>query len=204
MKCVILCRRNKRGDKMSHIIKKYSNRKMYDTKASKPITLAGIAALIVRGDDVQVVDNQTGDDLTMVTLAQIILEQEKSKKELLSLPVLLREMIKRGRESLSEIIEKLLLSSTESALLTEEKAREVVQDLVEKKRLGKPEGQRLLERIFSKVRERQRALQGQIETGIREILGKMDIVSQAELQELRRSLQELRCRVDALANLKNK
>jgi len=189
---------------MSHIIKKYSNRKMYDTKASKPITLAGIAALIVRGDDVQVVDNQTGDDLTMVTLAQIILEQEKSKKELLSLPVLLREMIKRGRESLSEIIEKLLLSSTESALLTEEKAREVVQDLVEKKRLGKPEGQRLLERIFSKVRERQRALQGQIETGIREILGKMDIVSRAELQELRRSLQELRCRVDALANLKNK
>ena len=189
---------------MTRIIKKYLNRKMYDTKASKPITLAGIAALIVRGVDIQVVDNQTGDDLTTLILAQIILEQEKGKSELLSLPMLLREIIKRGRGSLSEIIEKLLAGSTESAFLTEEKAREVIQYLVEKKRLGKSEGQRLLKRIFLKVNERRGALQSQIETVIRQVLGKMDIVSRTELQELRKNLQELHCKVDTLANPKTK
>ena len=189
---------------MTRIIKKYLNRKMYDTEASKAITLAGIAALIVRGVDIQVVDNQTGDDLTTLILAQIILEQEKGKSELLSLPMLLREIIKRGRGSLSEIIEKLLAGSTESAFLTEEKAREVIQYLVEKKRLGKSEGQRLLKRIFLKVNERRGALQSQIETVIRQVLGKMDIVSRTELQELRKNIQELHCKVDALANPKAK
>jgi polyhydroxyalkanoate synthesis regulator phasin len=52
------------------------------------------------------------------------------------------------------------------------------------------------------VNERRGALQNQIETVIRQVLGKMDIVSRAELQELRKNLQELHCKVDALADLK--
>ena len=59
------------------IIKRYANRKLYDTQHSCYVTLQDIAHMIRGGDEVQVVDNKTGEDLTQVTLAQIIFEAEK-------------------------------------------------------------------------------------------------------------------------------
>jgi polyhydroxyalkanoate synthesis repressor PhaR len=58
-------------------IKRYSNRKFYDTQAKQYITLQGIAKRIRRGQDVQVIDHTSGEDLTTLVLTQIILEQEK-------------------------------------------------------------------------------------------------------------------------------
>ncbi len=58
-------------------IKRYANRKLYDTQAKKYITLNGIAELIQEGADVQIVDHASGEDITAVTLAQIMFEREK-------------------------------------------------------------------------------------------------------------------------------
>jgi polyhydroxyalkanoate synthesis repressor PhaR len=59
------------------VIKRYSNRKLYNPETRSYVTLDGIGDLIRTGEDVQVVDHASGADLTVVTLAQIILEQEK-------------------------------------------------------------------------------------------------------------------------------
>src|SRR6185503_8835262 len=61
-------------------IKRYSNRKLYDTEDKRYITLEQIAVLVRENQDIKVVDNQTGEDLTTVTLSQILLEQEKRKE----------------------------------------------------------------------------------------------------------------------------
>ena len=60
-----------------HIIKKYANRKLYDTRTSAYITLEGIAGLVRHGHEIKVVDRETGQDLTQVTLSQIVLSEEK-------------------------------------------------------------------------------------------------------------------------------
>ncbi len=60
-----------------HLIKKYANRKLYDTRTSHYITLEGIADLVRDGHTVQVVDRDSGQDLTQVTLSQIVLSEEK-------------------------------------------------------------------------------------------------------------------------------
>lgn len=60
-----------------HIIKKYANRKLYDTRTSSYITLEGIASLVRDGHEIKVVDRETGQDLTQVTLSQIVLSEEK-------------------------------------------------------------------------------------------------------------------------------
>jgi polyhydroxyalkanoate synthesis repressor PhaR len=60
-----------------HLIKKYANRKLYDTRTSRYITLDGIAQLVRDGHDIKVVDRDNGNDLTQVTLSQIVLEEEK-------------------------------------------------------------------------------------------------------------------------------
>jgi polyhydroxyalkanoate synthesis repressor PhaR len=61
----------------THLIKKYANRKLYDTHTSRYITLEGIADLVREGKDIQVVDRDTGQDLTQVTLSQLVLSAEK-------------------------------------------------------------------------------------------------------------------------------
>ncbi|HVX93373.1 MAG TPA: polyhydroxyalkanoate synthesis regulator DNA-binding domain-containing protein [Polyangia bacterium] len=63
-------------------IKRYANRKLYDTRDSRYVTLDHIAAMVRAGDDVRVVDNTTRADLTTATLAQIIFEEEKKTPRL--------------------------------------------------------------------------------------------------------------------------
>jgi polyhydroxyalkanoate synthesis repressor PhaR len=60
-----------------HLIKKYANRKLYDTRTSRYITLEGIAELVRDGHEIKVVDRDNGHDLTQLTLSQVVLSHEK-------------------------------------------------------------------------------------------------------------------------------
>ncbi len=81
------------------VIKRYANRKLYDTERSCYVTLEEISQMIKEGEDVRVVDNKTKDDLTAVTLAQIIVEEEKKVQKM---PLkLLRSIIQSGNEAFS-------------------------------------------------------------------------------------------------------
>ena len=66
-------------DRPRRVIKRYSNRKLYDTKDSRYVTLLQIAEMVRTGEEVQIIDNNTKEDLTEVTLAQIIYEEQKQK-----------------------------------------------------------------------------------------------------------------------------
>ena len=74
------------------VIKKYGNRRLYDTSGSRYVNLEDIAALVRNGKDVQVLDAKTGEDLTRVILTQIILEDAKDQPS--GLPTeLLRQLV---------------------------------------------------------------------------------------------------------------
>jgi len=60
-----------------HLIKKYANRKLYDTRTSQYVTLDNLADLVRAGHDIRVVDRDTGNDITQVVLSQIVLTEEK-------------------------------------------------------------------------------------------------------------------------------
>jgi polyhydroxyalkanoate synthesis repressor PhaR len=80
---------------MSRTIKRYENRKLYDTEDGRYVSLEDIAMLVRRGIDVQVVDNVTGDDITTQTLTQVIFEEGKRGRNPLSKDVL-HEVIRFG------------------------------------------------------------------------------------------------------------
>ena len=67
---------------VTRIIKRYSNRKLYDTKDSRYVTLDQIAVMVRSGDEVRVVENNTRLDLTGATLAQIVFEEERRQAHL--------------------------------------------------------------------------------------------------------------------------
>jgi len=74
---------------MPRTIKKYANRRLYDTEASRHVTLEGIRQLVASGEDVVVMDDTTGQDITRNILLQVISEQEQGGR-----PILSAEMLK--------------------------------------------------------------------------------------------------------------
>ena len=96
------------------LIKKYGNRRLYDTRASRYITLEELEAVIRGGDDVRVIDAKTFDDLTQATLAQIILEGRRAAR-LLPVPLLL-QLIRMGDEALAEFMGRYLSATLEMYL----------------------------------------------------------------------------------------
>lgn len=87
------------------VIKRYANRKLYDTKSSQYVTLDQIAQMIRAGEEVRVLDNSSKDDLTSVTLAQIIFEEEKRQKSFIPLHAM-RHLIQSGGASLQELAQQ--------------------------------------------------------------------------------------------------
>src|ERR1039457_7434659 len=94
-------------------IKKYGNRRLYETAGSRYVNLEAIAALIREGKEVQIVDAKTGQDLTRVTLTQIITEDAKDKPTGLPLE-LLRQLIVASDEVRQEFVMWYLKSAFDS------------------------------------------------------------------------------------------
>lgn len=104
------------------IVKKYSNRRLYDTDESRYITLDELASKIRRGADVRVIDAKSGVDLTQPTLTQLILEGPAAK--LLPVP-LLRQLVRMGDDALAEFFGKYVSAALELYLAARNGAQHV-------------------------------------------------------------------------------
>lgn len=177
---------------MKRLIKKYSNRKLYDTEASRMLTLSELTNYIKEGIDFQVIDNETGEDITDLTLVQILLEIVKDRKEFSSAPYILRELIKSGKSTVIEFIKNSLIASVEAISLTEKKAREIVRSLIDKKKISEKEGEELKKILIEAAREREKLLEEKIKKTLDETLQKIGITSKEELEKhLRENIMEI-------------
>jgi polyhydroxyalkanoate synthesis repressor PhaR len=111
---------------MAYVIKRYSNRKLYDTQESRYVTLEELEELIRAGKEISVVDVSTGEDLTSVTLAQIILESERNRRATLP-TAFLHQLIKHG-EAWQEYVQKSFKSSLEGILTSQREADRVFRE----------------------------------------------------------------------------
>jgi polyhydroxyalkanoate synthesis repressor PhaR len=97
---------------MAILIKRYANRKLYNTQTSRYITLKGIAELIDDGDEVRVIDNETGEDITNVALSQILVDSERSNSDVSG--SLLSQIFGRGGDALYEALRKSVDDASEN------------------------------------------------------------------------------------------
>ncbi|MEK6706423.1 MAG: polyhydroxyalkanoate synthesis regulator DNA-binding domain-containing protein [Bdellovibrionota bacterium] len=97
------------------IIKRYQNRKLYDTHESSYVTLDEIAKMIKGGEDLKVIDNKTKNDITAATLTQLLYESERKAKTQPSVD-LLKEIIRHGEGSFSNYIQSKLPSEEVAGL----------------------------------------------------------------------------------------
>lgn len=180
---------------MSRLIKRYGNRKLYDTQESRYVTLEAIAAFVKQGEEVRVVDNDTGEDLTAVTFAQIILEEERRSTGFLPLPIL-RNIIQQGEATLQDLA-KRVDQGMEAIGSIGEKAGKRVQELVGR---GAPQGKALLEDIFASPQRHLETLQRRIDERVKKSVERFTSLPtvQKELERIERSIARLEGRLGRL------
>ena len=172
---------------MPRIIKKYPNRRLYDVEASRTITLPDLSQLIKEGYDIKVIDNETGDDITDITLVEVLRYELRDGKEFVSFPFIIKELIKAGKSTLYEFIKSSLVASVEAMSLTEMKTKELVRNLVDKKKLGPKEAEELESVLLEAVKERQKLLEEKIkkivEENTEQILRELGLESTEDLEK---------------------
>ena len=89
---------------MAVLIKRYANRKLYNTQSSRYITLKGIADLLEAGEDVRVIDNESGEDITSITLSQILVDTERANRAVSG--NLISGLFQRGGDALYEALSR--------------------------------------------------------------------------------------------------
>jgi polyhydroxyalkanoate synthesis repressor PhaR len=182
------------------IIKRYPNRKLYDTNEKQYITLDGIADLIREGKEVQVLDHTTGEDLTAVTLSQIIFEQEKKQSGFVPRSVL-TGMIKAGGDTLTTL-RRALASPLEMLTQVDEEIVRRMEDLVERGEIAEEEGQRLLEKLLAQSAQFVSKTRRVSEEEIQHFLAERGVPTQDDIDRINRKLDDLSVVLDeALAQV---
>jgi len=191
------------GKSQVRLIKRYGNRKLYDVEASRYVTLDGIRALVQAGNDVRVVDNDSGEDLTRVTLAQIIYEAERKPNggaSGLSLP-LLRRLVQFGDEAVRDL-RRGVERGREALESVREAAEQRVQQFVGGRR-RKPGRQRpsLLEELLEAPQRTLDDLQHRIDAQVRQSVERVTShpALRREIERIEQSLRQIEERIGKIA-----
>jgi polyhydroxyalkanoate synthesis repressor PhaR len=182
------------------VIKRYPNRKLYDTEAKQYITLDGIADLIRHGVEVQVVDHASGEELTALILTQIIFEQEKKQSGFLPHSVL-RGLVQAGGETLTSL-RRSLASPLEMFSHVDEEIRRRVASLVKTGDLEGGEADGLLDKLLAQsVRATEAAREAILPTReeLSHKLAELGVPTKDDLTSLRAQLDSLEAALEEMS-----
>jgi len=175
------------------VIKRYSNRKLYNTDAKRYITLDGVAALIRSGQEVKVIDNETGEDLTAITLTQIILEQEKKQAGFLPRSVL-TGLVQAGGKTMGTLRKSLAMPLDMIKQVDEEIDRRI-QLLAISGEIAEEEAGRLRDKLLGFGRQPS----GEVdEVYLESILVEKGVPTKGDLQTLVNKLNSLSDKLDEI------
>jgi len=175
------------------VIKRYPNRKLYDTDAKQYVSLEHLAQIIRQGGDVRVVDHATGDDLTTLVLVQIIAEQEKQRTGFLPLPVL-QGLVQAGGATLAGL-RRGLAAPLDLLRQVDDEIEHRVEKLVALGELAEDEGRRLIQRLLALGGRPADALTEERVT--REIKSR-NLATRTEIAQLAELIERLTAEVEAL------
>lgn len=173
------------------LIKRYPNRKLYNTQAKRYITLESISELIREGYDVEVRDHETGEDLTGVTLSQIIFEQEKKDSSYLP-SALLTSLIRTGGDTIG-YMRRSLQASLNAVRMLEGEIDQRIETLVRRGEIGEEEASSLRAEI-----QRSNLRSSMLDSRVEAALHRFNIPSRVDMLELQTQIEELTNTLDDL------
>ena len=175
-------------------IKKYANRKLYDTEAKQYISMDGLAELIRSGEEIEVIDNTSGEDITVSVLSQLLARQSGQRGNGLSAGTL-SELLRRGGGTLAEVARKSFTFGHSALHLAEDELDKIAGLLSGGVEMSEEEGRKLKQEIQSYAGMFKEWASEKIDQRINDIMEKMKIASRERADALDMRLSQLERRI---------
>lgn len=132
------------------VIKRYRNRRLYDTESSRTITQFELARLIQEGAEVQVIDSDTGDDITLLVLRRIMADSG-GWNNVREATEFFREAIRKGGDASMSILRNTVLAFVGALHVTKNQAEKIIDELIKKGELDKSKRKEAVMELLDKA-----------------------------------------------------
>jgi polyhydroxyalkanoate synthesis repressor PhaR len=180
-----------------HTIKKYANRKMYDTTDKRYVSMEQLADLIKSGEEVSIIDNRTGEDLTSAIVSQLIGREKKDAAKAVSSRILM-QLLRKGGGTLTDYAKKYASLWQSAFTMAEDEVDKLVNLLIKDKELSKSEGSKLKKEMFGYTEALKSWISQRIDKRISELFGAMNLVTKDQVNDLLAKIETLARKVEQL------
>ena len=169
---------------MAILIKRYANRKLYNTQTSRYITLKGIAELIEADQEIRVIDNESGEDITSVALSQILVDSERSNSAVPN--SLFSQLMERGGDVIYGAFQRGVHDATEGIEEIQQRVRKAVSSPNEAK--GITDWIAYANPDFDRM----------VQTAVERVFKVLDLPRRSDIQALNKNLERVAAAIETL------
>jgi polyhydroxyalkanoate synthesis repressor PhaR len=185
-----------------HKIKKYANRKLYDTTDKQYISLDQLSELIKSGEEVLVIDNQTGEDITASIVSQLLARDKEDDESEVPSSVLI-QLLRKGSGTFFDYAKKYTHLLQNAVTMAEDEIDRLVSRLVKDEALSEKEGGRLKKEITGYAENLKKWMGDNIDQRLKEVMKAAKLVSREQMEELNAKIDALQKKVDDLEKDRN-
>ena len=183
-----------------HRIKKYANRKLYDTTDKKYVSMDSLSKLIRSGKEISIIDNETGEDLTASIVSRLIARNKGEDKKAVSSGLLI-QLFRKGGGALTDYAKKYVSIWQSAFTMAEDEVDRLVNMLVKNKEISKSEGSRLKNEITGYTDSVKGWIADNVDKRINEVLGVMKLPTKDQISALTKRIDRLEKRLKQLEQL---
>jgi polyhydroxyalkanoate synthesis repressor PhaR len=180
-----------------HEIKKYANRKLYDTTDKRYVSMDQLADLIKAGEEVSIIDNRTGEDLTSSVVSQLLGRDNRGRSKTVPSGVLF-QLLRRGGGTFSDYAKRYAALWQSAFTMAEDEIDKLVNRLVSNKELTKSEARRLKQEVIGQTESVKRWVGERIDRRINEAMAVMNLATRDQVVELTQRVDRLGRELKAL------
>ena len=182
-----------------HLIKKYANRKMYDTTDKRYISRDQLTELIKKGEEVTIIDNRTGEDLTTPIVSQLIgMDSKDDESDGAISSKFMMQLLRKGGGTLTDYAKKYVSLWQGALTMAEDEIDHLVNRLVKNKELSLSEGKRLKKEIIGYTDSLKEWISDSIDKRVSSVLDAMNLATNDHIKELSAKVDSLTEKVNQL------
>jgi polyhydroxyalkanoate synthesis repressor PhaR len=176
----------------SRVIKRYKNRRLYDTLEKKTIKLEDVASLVKKNVSFKVIDNKTGKDVTISVLARVFSDTlSEDKQNLKQTTKVLRVLISKGGGITMDFFKKSVLFGLGVFDLTRERAEKIVDEMVKRGEMAQSDKAKAVKELLKGHDERMEKLKKKIDESVEKVTARVKGKEKEELAKLQKKIDEL-------------
>lgn len=180
------------------LIKRYSNRRLYDTQESRTLTLADLAGLVQKGIEVKVIDSKTNEDITLSVLGRVLLAEAESWRDIKKSKDLFTHIISLGGEKSMSMLKNTILASIGALQITKNKAEKLIDDLIKRGELDKSQRKNAIMELLDKAEKSTASLRdriskeaGKVGVEVSKAVKKLNLARTVDLKRLEQKVDRI-------------